>query len=474
MCSVPMHLNTHFACKRFRATRRIAAGRSKLDVMRPFAFAALLLASFTAISAQDRGWLGTWTTADMPMDAQAAAKLHLGESAITLRQIVHISQGGKQVRVRFSNEFGTAPLQISAAHLAFLSAGSKILPETDKVLLFAGQPSVTIPAGGFVATDPIVERVPIFSDLVITIALPAQSIPAVTFHAAAHTTTFVADGDKTAALELVSPRALPPGLSQPDVTAPVMAPVGEKPIVRSDRPTTDEGASAPAVPPKPVVQTSSWYFLKDVEVNAEKKSSAVVCFGDSITDGTGSTPETNRRWPDVLAPLLTADKHTEHIAVLNTGIGGNRLLHDGYGPKASDRFERDVLSQPGVRYVILLEGINDIGNGGVTAQDLIEGMTALASRAHARGLRIFGGTLTPYNGAGYYTPQGEAIRQQVNAFLRSNTVFDGHIDFDKAVQDPQDPTRFLPKFDHGDHLHPSDLGYAAMAPAVSLKLFRRK
>lgn len=205
-----------------------------------------------------------------------------------------------------------------------------------------------------------------------------------------------------------------------------------------------------------------------------KKSSALVCFGDSITDGSGSSPETNRRWPDVLASLLTADTHTEHISVLNTGIGGNRLLADGTGPKAGNRFERDVLSQPGVRYVILLEGINDIGHGGVQAQQLIDAMTDLANRAHTRGLRIFAGTLTPFEGAGYYTPEGEAIRQQVNTFVRSNSIFDGAIDFDKAVQDPQQPARLLPKDDHGDHLHPSDQGYAAMAPAVSLKLFRKR
>ncbi len=223
-----------------------------------------------------------------------------------------------------------------------------------------------------------------------------------------------------------------------------------------------------------IQRVNSWFFLKDVEVDAEKKSSAVVCFGDSITDGTGSTPETNRRWPDVLAPLLAAGKHTARISVLNVGIGGNRLLHDGTGPKASDRFDRDVLTQPGAKYVILLEGINDIGHGGVTAQQLIDSMTELASRAHSKGLQIFGGTLTPYQGAGYYTPRGEQTRQTVNAFLRSNTVFDGVIDFDKAVQDPKAPEQFLPKYDHGDHLHPSDLGYAAMAPAISLKLFHQK
>lgn len=445
--------------------------------MRSFAAAALLLFASTPLIAQKhekkRDWLGTWTTADMPMDAGAAARLHFGEGPMTVRQVVHISQGGKRVRVRFSNEFGTAPLQIGAAHLAFLSAGSRILTETDKPLLFSGQTSVTIPVGGVVASDAVVERVPIFSDLVISIAIPAQAAPTVTAHIAARATTYIAAGDQTAAREFSSPLIAPPGLTQPDITAAVSAPPGDLTVVRANKPSsTTEAASG--VLPGSIVQSSSWFFLKDVEVDAGRKSSALVCFGDSLTDGAGSTTETNRRWPDALAPLLQADSHTENIAVLNTGIGGNRLLHDGVGPKASARFDRDVLSQPGVRSVILLEGINDIGSGTTDAQPLIAAMTDLANRAHARGLRIFAGTLTPYEGAGYYTAAGEAVRQQVNAFLRSNTVFDGYIDFDKALQDPQHPTRMLAKYDHGDHLHPSDTGYAAMAAAIPLKLLRKK
>ena len=442
--------------------------------MRKLAIALVLLSS-SSLWAQRYGWLGTWTTANMPMEPQYAAKLHFGESAITLRQVVHISQGGKQVRVRFSNEFGSEPLQISAAHLAFLSAGSKILRETDRPLLFNGQPSVTIPPGGVAASDLVKETVPIFSDLVISTALPAQTIPVITHHSAAHTTTFIADGDQTAELEFGSPLRISPGLAKPDVGAPLQSGTSDKPIVEPVRPTTTEQTvGGKAAPERSLTQTNSWFFLKDVEVDAEKKSAALVCFGDSITDGSGSTPETNRRWPDVLAPLLAAGKHTGHISVLNAGIGGNRLLHDGTGPMAGSRFERDVLTQPGAKYVILLEGINDIGHGDITAQQLIDSMTDVAGRAHAKGLKIFGGTLTPYEGAGYFSPEGEQTRQAVNAFLRANTVLDGVIDFDKATQDPQDPARFLPKFDHGDHLHPSDLGYAAMAPAVPLKLFKRK
>ena len=408
------------------------------------------------------------------MPPQQAAELHLGTQPVTLRQIVRISQGGKMLRIRFSNEFGTAPLTISTAHVAFLSVGSKILAGSDHPLLFAGQASVTIPAGSFVSSDALVERVPIFSDLVISTALPAQVIPVVTFHNMALQTTFIASGDQTAAIEFTSPLLRPPGLTTPDVTAPIQAPPGDKPMA-----SRTSAASAPeqGVAPPLLAQTGSWYFLKDVEVDAGKKSAALVCLGDSITDGMGSTTETDRRYPDVLEGLAAQLSKTMYVATLNAGIGGNRLLHEGYGPAVMDRLERDVLSQSGVRWVILLEGINDIGANratDVTAEQIIAAQTAVAQRVHARGLRIYGGTLTPFEGANYYTPKGEEIRQQVNAFLRKNSVFDGVIDFDQAVRDPDHPIRFLPKYDHGDHLHPSDLGYAAMGAAVPLKLLRHK
>lgn len=441
--------------------------------MRALALLALLAVPLTS-NAQRHGWIGTWTTANVPMPPQTAAEVKLGTEPMTLRQVVHLSQGGKMLRIRFSNEFGTGPLIISAARVAFLSAGSRTEPGTDRPLLFGGQPTVTIPAGSFVATDPVVERVPIFSDLVVSIALPPQPLPVVTFHSLALQTTFVASGDQTATAEFASPLVRPPGLTQPDLAAPIQAPLGQKSIVRTTKSVNgpEEGGKPPLL-----LQISSWFFLKDVEVDAEKKSAAIVCLGDSITDGVGSTTETNRRYPDVLEGLAAQLPKTMYVSMLNAGISGNRLLAGGAGPSAADRMERDVLSQSGVRWVILLEGINDIGanhGNNVTAAEIIAAQTALAQRAHARGLKIYGGTLTPFNGANTYSPEGEAVRQQVNAFLLSNTVFDGVIDFDKAVRDPQDPTRFLAKYDRGDHLHPSDLGYAAMGAAVPLKLLRKK
>ncbi len=414
----------------------------------------------------------------MPLQpgSQPARRLPIGKQDVTVRQIVHISQGGKKLRITFTNEFGTTPLHIAAVHVAFLSAGSKILPATDHALAFKGQPGVTIAPGQFVASDPISETIPIFSDLVITSVIPAQDIPAITYHSLALATTFITAGDQAAAEEFNSPAATPPGVSQPDVNALAKAPLGDKPIVGPAPHAQTTAGNAPDL----LAQSTSWYFLKDVEVDATRKSAAVVTFGDSITDGYNSIPETNRRYPDALAPLLAAHKKTSGLSVLNAGISGNCILHICTGPTALDRLDRDALTQPGARFVILLESINDIGHAAtpplqpVTAAEIIEGMKTIAQRAHAKGLTIFAGTLTPIGGAGYDKPGAEEMRQQVNAFILTGNAFDGIIDFDKAIRDPQHPERMLPKYDSGDHLHPSDAGYAAMAAAINLKLFRKK
>ena len=438
-------------------------------------FAALLLALAIPAAAQDN-WLGTWTTAAMPLAPAAAAQLPIGRQDVTLRQVVHISQGGKRLRITFTNEFGTTPLHIAAAHVAFLSAGSKILPATDHTLTFGGKPDIIIAPGKFAASDAVVETVPIFSDLVISTAIPQQDLPVPTYHPMALQTTFIAAGDQTTALEFDSPAAIPPGISSPNITAPIQPPVGAKPIVKSGGGPAAASGNAPAL----LERSTSWYFLKDVEVDATRKSGAVITLGDSITDGAQSTTETNRRYPDDLAPLLAANKKTAALSVLNVGISGNRILHENTGPDALDRFDRDVLGQPGARYVILLEGINDIGNmhrspdDAITDQQMLDAFTALADRAHAKGLKFIVATILPYDGARYGSPDGEQLREHVNAFLRTSPLFDGVIDFDKAMRDPQQPTHLLPKYDCGDHLHPNDAGYAAMAAAVNLKLFSKK
>jgi len=233
---------------------------------------------------------------------------------------------------------------------------------------------------------------------------------------------------------------------------------------------------------------SNWFFLQAVDVKVPAADGAVVAFGDSITDGTASTPDTNQRWPDLLALRLAANKATAGLGVLNVGIGGNRVLHDGTGPSALARFDTDVLAQSGVKYVIVLESINDIGHAYdpkkpydvVTADDLIAGLTQLAERAHMHGIKIFGATLTPYTGGtpnvgtGYMSPAGEQVREAVNAFIRSGKIFDGVIDFEKAAADPANPNAWSATADHGDHLHPSDAGMKAMADSVNLKLFTEK
>jgi len=226
---------------------------------------------------------------------------------------------------------------------------------------------------------------------------------------------------------------------------------------------------------------TSWCFVKgiDVSTNAADHAAAIVTFGDSITDGAQSTYDMNRRWPDVLAARLQADKKTAHLSVLNQGIGGNRVLHDGYGPSALARFDRDVIAQSGAKYLIILEGINDIGHlknphepgDIITADDLIFGLSQLVTRAHQHGIKVFGATLTPYLPTGYSTPQGEQVRVAYNQWIRTSGVFDGVIDFDKITQDPAHPDQLLPDYDSGDHLHPKDAGYKAMGDAIDLSQF---
>ena len=403
--------------------------------MRRTAVLFSLLGLLTLTTQAEVRWIGTWAAASAPypMQEPKPTDIGIGQTDLTLRQVVHISQGGETTRIALTNEFGTTPLTISAAHLAFLSANDAILPATDHALTFSGQASVTIPPGAFISSDPLKVKLPIFSDIVISLHIPAQPIPVLTMHSFADQTNYVATGDQTSAANLTDP-----------------------------------------------TKVTSWYLLKDVEVNGGRKSAAVVTLGDSITDGAASTIDTNRRWPDVLATRLATWKKTKHLSVLNEGIGGNRVLHNGWGPRALDRFDRDALNQPRVKYIVILEGINDIGRAtkpqqpddAITAQQLIDAFQQLVTRAHARNIKVIGATITPFEGAGYYGAEGETIRQTVNQWIRTSKTFDGVIDFDKAAQDPATPSRFLPKHDSGDHLHPSDQGHAAMGAAIDLKLFK--
>jgi len=349
----------------------------------------------------------------------------------TLRQIVHTSLGGDRVRVVFSNAFGTAPLEVGAAHVALREKEAMIAAKTGRPLTFDGRPSTMIAAGAVVVSDPVSLAIPAAADLAVDLYLPgdtAASPSPLTTHQGAQQQNFVsAEGNHA---------------GEPDFA----------------------GAAT----------TQSWFFLARVEVSASDNAGAVVAFGDSITDGTRSTPDTNNRWPDELARRLAAAKMP--IAVLNEGIAGNRVLCDGAGVSALARFDRDVLVQPGAKYVIVLESINDIGIGRASdapsANDLIAAHRQLIERAHANGLKIYGATLTPFDGAAYFTAEGEAKRQAVNAFIRTGKAYDGVIDFDAAVRDPMAPSKIQMRFNPGDNLHMNDAGYQAMAAAIDLSLFR--
>ena len=379
-------------------------------------------------------WVGTWAASpvSLPTDLDEPAA---GDS--TYRDIVHISAGGTGVRVQLTNEFGKTPLVVEAAHIAISAGNGATEPGTDRALNFGGRPTVMIPAGGMIYSDEVAMQAPALANLAVSVYVADHYVSARSCHQLGESTNYIAKGEQTA--------------------APTMQRAG----------TID-----------------SWCFVKgvDVRANVRAKSDAfsIVALGDSITDGWRSTPNANRRWPDILAQRLQAGGATAQIGVLNEGISGNRVLHDGAGPNAIARFNRDVLAQSGVKYLILLEGINDIGwaasrhsqTEAVSAKDLIDAMTQLVDRAHEHGITVYGATLTPYGGAGYSSAPGERIRTALNTWIRTGGVVDGVIDFDKATRDPANPTRFLPAYDSGDHLHPNDAGYKAMADSIDLKMLR--
>lgn len=353
--------------------------------------------------------------------------------------IAHTSIGGRRVRIELSNAFGSAPLVIGAAHIALRDKDMAILWATDRALLFGGRPACSIPPGATEISDPVNLNVPAASDLAVSIYLPETATTDNMHAVGLHTTYISKEGDLT------------------------------------------------AMPILPVATTTqSFYFLTNVDVLAPPDSAAIVAFGDSITDGAVSTPNADRSWPSFLARRLQANGGA-NIAVLNQGISGNRLLRDGAGVNALARFDRDVLAQPGVKWLMILEGINDIGLGlradaaasdAVSADDLIAALKQLIERAHEHGIKVIGGTLTPFEGAAYYSEAGETVRAAVNQWIRASSIggggFDAVVDFDAATRDPEHPKQFRQGFNNGDHLHPNDAGYQAMAEAIDLSVFGLK
>ena len=374
------------------------------------------------------GWLTTWTSSNQqavrpPADSVDRIPTYVNR---TLRQIVHTSIGGDRIRVRFSNEYGDRPLVIAKARVALRDSGSAIVVASDRAVTFDGRESITIRPGATIYSDAVSFTLPNLADLVISMYLPDTS-RASTRHALGRQTNYVSrSGDFSSARAFAS-----------DTTV------------------------------------SMWFFLAGVDVMNRSATGVIVPIGNSITDGAGATQNAHARWPDVLARRLLASGEPPK-GVANAGISGNRVLTFGTGPSALARFDRDVLMQSGVTHVIILEGINDIGNShvtGITAEDLIFGLHQLVKRARERGLVVIGATLTPAGPRPQFTPVHEAKRAAVNAWIRTSGVFDAVIDFDAVTRDPAHPTQFLPIYDSGDHLHPSDAGYKAMGEAIDLKLF---
>jgi lysophospholipase L1-like esterase len=396
-----------------------------------------LLPCFAQGTSATTHWVGTWASSQqIPEPVNALPPDQLRDA--TLRQIVRLSVGGSELRVHLSNAFGTAPLHIDSVHIArpLSSSSDQIDMTTDRALTFAGNSEVVIPAGAEYVSDPAEYPVSALSNLAISIHLqepPAQE----TGHPGSRATSYVVHGN------LVSAATLPNAM-----------------------------------------KVDHWYQIAGVDVTAPADAVSIVTLGDSITDGHATTTNGNDRWTDALAERLQSSAATKGIGVLNQGIGGNHLLLDGLGPNAPARFNSDVIAQTSVRYVIVFEGVNDLGGltrlGEVPAAEhgalvahILAAYQQMILRAHAHGLEIIGGTITPYAGSDYYHPtaRDDQDRNNVNAWIRTPGHFDAVIDFDKVVRDPSHPDRLLPGYDSGDHLHPSLAGYRAMANAIPLSLF---
>ncbi|MFI9804481.1 SGNH/GDSL hydrolase family protein [Streptomyces sp. NPDC052301] len=360
-------------------------------------------------------WTGSWETA--PSGTTPALP------GAAVRNVVHLSVGGTAVRVRLSNRLGTTPLRLGAVTVALRWAtGPGAEPGTLRTATFGGASTVTVPPGEDMVSDPVQLSVAAGADLLVTVYTPDDDGPA-TFHQTALQTSYLA----------------PAGAGR----------------------AADEAGTAYTT------TISRWYYVTGVDVLGTAAGS-VVAFGDSLTDGHGSTPDTNHRWPDRLAERLRRDR----LGVLNAGIGGNRLLRDGVGPRALTRLDADALDRAGVRLLVVWEGVNDI-KGTPVADDVTayaDAYRTLVARAHARGIRVVGVTLTPYGGFPAHTDAGEAVRRQVNAFIRTGGAFDAVADADTAVRDPADPTRIRAAYDPGDHLHFNDAGMAAVAETVRAAL----
>jgi lysophospholipase L1-like esterase len=417
-------------------------------------FAIALSLAAAAASAEDH-WIGSWGASPLPI-AGGFGRGPASYEDQTVRQVVRLSAGGDQIRLRLSNEYGSAPLTVGAASVAIASEDGTVRAGTRQTITFGGETRAMIPAGAPLLSDPINLEVEELETLSISLYFPEDTGPC-TCHATGAQTGYVVSGNHVGA--------------------------------NFDADSTIQFRA----------------FLSGVDVLTDDAAGVVVALGDSITDGAASTPDTNSRWPDFLAERLAARRGDE-FGVVNEGISGNRVLADGAGVSALARFDRDVLSVPGVTHVIVFEGVNDLGigfgrfgggpgRGGpgrsgaggrgqadngppalppsipVSADSLIAAYRQLIARAHTAGIKIYGATITPYEGASYYAEEGEAEREKINAWIRDSGEFDGVIDFDAVLRDPDNPKMILEGLHAGDHLHGSDVGYKAMGDSIDLDLF---
>jgi lysophospholipase L1-like esterase len=374
-------------------------------------------------------WVGTWTVAPAPAEGIAF-------SNVTLRMNGRVSLGGKVVRVRLSNAYGTRPLAIGAAHIGLRAGGAAIVPGSNRKLTFGGDRSATIATGSLLISDPVELDVPPLGDVAITVHLP-DDLPA----------SFGITGRYARQINYISPLGN-------------FADAEEMPVGRI---------------------TDDWYFVSGIDVLAEAGTGGIVALGDSLTDANISTHDAFASWPSQLARRLHARRGGRPMGVMNQGLGGNRILHDIRGDSGLRRFDRDVLAQPGVTHAIVMLGTNDLRNRWAKPEEeanapaMIAGLKQLALRAHARGIKIFGGTLTGFENEtflpGAWTPAREAVRQEVNRWIRDGGAFDAVVDFDAGLRDPEHPASMLPVYDCGDHLHPSDRGYNRMGDIIDLSLF---
>ncbi len=411
-----------------------------MNTRRQIAFASLLLAAFAA-NAQSPNWVGSWGASPQPPSPGGGP--FPGTPSFndqTVRQIVRLSVGGERVRLRLSNEYGTKAITIGAARVALADGADRLQAGTERAVTFDGKASAVIAAGAPLLSDPIDLTVKDLATLSVSVYLQGETGPC-TCHGTGMQDAYIsAKGDFT------------------------------------------KGTFAPAQ------TTQMRAFLSGVEVLAAK-AQAIVVFGDSISGGGGSTGGANRRWPDLLAERLSARGGGTHFGIVNHGISGNQVLSDGAGVSALARFDRDVLSVPGVSHVIVFEGVNDLGLGygklegplatimpkpaiTPTRDSMVAAYRQLIARAHAKGLKIYGATIAPYEGAAYYSADGDAVRQAINTWIRTSKEFDAVLDFDAAFRDPAHAGRMKEEYQAGDHLHGSDTGYKVVAASVDLALFR--